>query len=905
MEIYGESGNLQVTGSGGVGYGLSATGAVTLVSDNASHPQPMVVATVTVTGTNPVFSYKATGNICVARTTVNGSTFTYSLRAQSNQPIGLQYWIFDSATAATKDPTMAGIVAEFRDEFGVLTFDATMAAMRVVNVIETDKTPATVPFGGVASIGDTTSITVPSGKVYAIVQATPSFVFTTYDNGGYSSSQQAPQDLGIGLENEPGPGTRWRTQTLESFQATGGYNGSNTIRVGLSRFEYFNLGWVPVDSEPFINVWGQPRHLIIDVTNFTSAGPINPTVVNGSVNATSRSVTTGGASTITQSVTQAVTATASGGSGSYSYLWERVTGSTSVVANGSSTSASFSTSTLNQPQNSTRSAVWRCRITDSNGVVGYAPEVTFNHVASAYTAPDPHPDTLNWGNISQSSTAQTVWADTVELTVTGITQAITLRGTITGASGSATNGELEVWKNGSRAGGSTTSNDGSWTEVTVVNGDQVSWRGYITTDSGVKTRAYTVTVTNRTASTTIDTFTVNLTADSDNNYNVSDPTPNALNWSNASQTSNDPTVWADTNVLTISGINQTIAIRGTISSTTGTSTQGELEIWKNGVWAGGSTNDGNGSWCQANFVNGDQVMFRGYIVSPSGRRTRNYSVTATNQTTGATLDTFTVALVADNDNNHNVVDQSANPISLSDQTVSTNSDTAYTAGTYFQITGINQAITLSFTRDSLTQSGNAFTRRTVIGHSTNGGSSYAEFSLGAGTGASVTRTANNGDWFFIKGYLDTTAGTASAQWRNHVTNATTGEYLGSAWVYMTVDANNDFNIAPAPSVSLTTTYLAPDHNFTNQGVNATTYTDTTTAVVSGGQGPLTYQWERTSGLSTWVIANPNSLTTSFRYTARTNYTAEASFRLKVTDALGRVAYSPEVYCYVSAGNILS
>jgi len=170
LEIYSEDGDVQVLGDGGIGFGLSATGNLTLVDDGAAHPQPMVVGTVTVTGTNPILAWKGVGAICLERITVSGSTFTFRLRAKSSTNIGLQYWVFDTAASATKDPTMAGIEAAFYDQYGVTTFDATMAAMRIVDAIETPKDSEVLPVGNFANLGGYTNVTVPSGKVYAVVQ---------------------------------------------------------------------------------------------------------------------------------------------------------------------------------------------------------------------------------------------------------------------------------------------------------------------------------------------------------------------------------------------------------------------------------------------------------------------------------------------------------------------------------------------------------------------------------------------------------------------------------------------------------------------------------------------------------------------------------------------------------------
>lgn len=56
--------------------------------------------------------------------------------------------------------------------------------------------------------------------------------------------------------------------------------------------------------------------------------------------------------------------TASGGTGSFSYLWERVSGDTAITIVGPGTSSSAYFQTLALPRNTYRTATWRCRVTD-------------------------------------------------------------------------------------------------------------------------------------------------------------------------------------------------------------------------------------------------------------------------------------------------------------------------------------------------------------------------------------------------------------------------------------------------------------------------------------------------------------------------------------------------------------
>ena len=625
IEVLSETGNIQVTATGGIGYGLSQTGAISLVNDGQAHPQPMVVGSVSVTGVNPVFAYKANGNICVERVSVSGSAFTFRVRAQSSVAIGLQYWIFDTAAASVKDPTMAGIVAEVRDEYGVVTFDATMAALRIAEAVEITKTPAIIPEGRFVSLTDTTDIAVPSGKTYAVVQATPAFVFLTHDSGGYSSSPTRPNQQQIDDGSGPGPGTRWREQSLQSYQSTGGYSGGSTIRVGLTRFEQFYQGWQPASSEPFINVYGQARFLIVDVTNFTAAGGISPTIVNAGVNASTRSVSTGGASVISQSTTPAVTASVSGGTAPYSYLWQFVSGNDQVSGAGQYNGQSFSTTTLNQPAGSTRSALFRCRVTDANGFVGYSPDVTVEHVAQAYSV-DVTPDPLSLTNLNLVTNEPSGYTNDCDFRVWGINQTINLQFTRGNQwdSGGIFTRRLFIYHS--------VNNGASWTEyfigagpqgvanIAVNNGDRIIMRGYFDTSAGRGDSSYTAYITNTTAGASLGSITVGGTVDLDNNYNVVDVTPNVIsNWPAISAAVNEndytwSTSWYGEHYVT--GISQNITARFEVYDYSGNMDAMILDVFT--IAPGGSTWDHRGSF--NGHVNGSDGLRKLDVVVSNGMR---------------------------------------------------------------------------------------------------------------------------------------------------------------------------------------------------------------------------------------------------------------------------------------------
>lgn len=772
----------------------------------------MVVGTVSVTGTNPILAFSGPGAICVERITVTGSTFRWNLRAQSNRPIGLQWWVFDTAAASIKDASMADLEAAFYDQYGVKTFDAAASVMRIVDGIATPKTPSDVPFGGWNDLSDTTDFGVPAGKVYAIVQSTPAFVMTTYDTGSYGSGQYPPE-LNIG-DGEPPLGMTWRYQNLESYQSTGGFINASTIRVGLTRFEFWP-GWNSRDSTPFINVEGQARHLIVDMTNFLAAGAPNPSVVVGSVTATSRSVTTGGSAVIASSTTPSVTASATGGASPYAFLWQYVRGDIAVSANGSTTTASFSTKTLNQDHNTTREAVWRCRITDQNGVVGYSPEVTFKHVASNY-ALDVVPDPVSFTNITiNSNDPDVAWVGTVQ-TITGINQPITLRVERYSYSGNLDGAMVDVVVKDAagvqqfhqyfdaRGTGM------AYLDVTVQNGWSVGYYAHGVTNSGRKSATWNMVVWNLSnpgGSAQISSKSVSVVVDADDNFNNADYVPNALNWSNISGSTNDASFYLANPELTVTGINQPIVIRATISNVVKTGnivSNSRLDFQRDGAYVHDTSGIGNGYWTEATVTNGQRVRFIAHCGTSAGTGTLSYTVTLTNRSAGSSvLDTFTVNQTVDADNNHNVAptpDYTPNSISLSNQSVVTNEWEGYTPGTFFQIVGINQPITIRITRGTTTDSENIFTRRLVIGKSTNGGVSYVETNMGA-LSAPLDFTANNGDWFFLKGYFSTNSGRGSASWPVTVSNATMGQTMGSITVSGTVDNDNNYNVPTSGSVS--------------------------------------------------------------------------------------------------------
>lgn len=95
----------------------------------------------------------------------------------------------------------------------------------------------------------------------------------------------------------------------------------------------------------------------------TSGISVAPTAVFGTVNSTSSATVTSGAATVS----------VAGGVAPYTYAWSLVSGGPMAITAPTAASTTFSTTLL--PSNS-RSAVFKCTVTDSAGVSSDSPQVS-------------------------------------------------------------------------------------------------------------------------------------------------------------------------------------------------------------------------------------------------------------------------------------------------------------------------------------------------------------------------------------------------------------------------------------------------------------------------------------------------------------------------------------------------
>lgn len=717
-------------------YQLASIGSAILLDSGTAQPQPIVVGEVTVSGTNPILAFRASEGVPVTVRSVStsGSNVTYRFQATSSNPVGIIYWCFD--VASNSSPQFTGPRMRTWTQQGVKTFDSYAYAMRLS--------------------------TSGSGSNVAVVQSMYANRWTFTNLGNTGDGQ-------------------WIIQSTRS-QSAARFNANGTIDTGLIPYATTTVRTNPANGMPNNEEWGDSAHTFIDIQGLPSASMPSQTSLNVSASASLRAVSVDGGVAV-HSVTPAVTVSVTGGNGAYSYTWQKVSGSTEIVSYGPENTANFQTQAYINP--GTVDAVWRCRVQDTAGRVGYSPEVTFRHTV---TWVDREPNTITMAALSLVTNDYQGWTNTGQFTVSGISEAIVLRFTRGNQvdSGGIFTRRLYIFH--------TTNNGASWTEytigagangtadITVNAGDQIHIRAFCDTTSGRGDTSFTGYITNLTTGTALAQFNVTGTVDLDNNYNnfVPDVVADWINLPVISGVVNENDYsWSTTSYGThqVLGINQPVTLRFERYNYSGnldalyidvfTAPPGQ-EFQHHGYFAA-HVNDGQYHYLDVpNVVNGTRVAFNPHAISNSGRRSGQCDLVIHNNTSGHTIarangNSFTV----DNDNNWNVAPiYTPNPVDWGNTSLTSPDSTVWADTNTVTITGINQPITLRGTVSNSTGTG-AGELEVWVNGAWRGGSTNLN------NGSWTAATVNNGDQVMWRGYIQG----SGYRYRNFnvtVSNQTTG-----------------------------------------------------------------------------------------------------------------------------------
>lgn len=807
---------------------------------------------ITVTAQSPIIAIAGPGAYGVIAAIQNGSTWTFRVIGFEHNPT-FQYFIFDKPIAAA-----SGAGFEVYDANGNVMFSSLYRPF--------------VPVAFAAQPDGSGHISLPTGRSYAAIcnarimlsesseHYTDGSVWTfwTYD---LATGYAGPSTIG-GSDN----GVGFVTNAI-----AGGVNEGSTS---------------PVAPGGDLGGWGAGTSLLaVDVTDIIGApgGSVAPTAT---LSTTFRTVMGVGGTTITD----AVTCSGSGGAGGpYTYQWDKVGGDASIVFYGATNQASMRTQWVNQPAGTQSSAQFRCRVTDSGGNVTFSQQVTFEHVT---TAADPHLNPLNWANCTFTTNDNIGAGSNAALTISGINQQVNLRFTLTNANSNFSGGDFYIYRNGVKSRGATGFGNGFWTDVDVVNGDQVYFYYDGVTTSGRRTMSGTITVTNTTTGATVDTFTIQGTLDNDDNWNnapAADYTPNAISVPSLTLNTNEPSGYTQDGQFQITGINQPIVLRFTRGNQVDTGGVFTRRLFIYHSTNGGASYTeyfiGAGPQGIADITvnNGDYILLRGYFDTSGGRGFSSYTGYVTNQTTGTQLASFSVSGTVDANDDYDRVRLTFDGCTL--DTPAPSGNTTYSQRT---ISGLLRPHVLRFTRDdvnTMIMDGNIIYGRQIIGHNVGGVSAWTWHTLGAGVGAAVEFTVNNGDLIYVHGYVETSMGRARAAWSTYMSDLTTNEYISSWFTNGLVDNDNNFNIV-ALSV-----HVANSYSSVNQFMGSGQFfgaSDTPNASVSGGLAPYSYKWTYIGGLpisvSSLTVLNP-----TFSHNAYTSWSVYSEYQLVVTDANGATA----------------
>lgn len=721
VEIYGEGGNLQAS-TDRFTMGLASTGALNMTY-NAGGPQARVRGSVTVTGVNPVVVIVPTEEtIFLERYQVNGNSHTYTFGALSSTPVGFQYWVFDVASNAFKDPAMASMGLQVFDPNLTLTYDAAMDVLEVVNFVEvTPPASVTGPGANHQGLSNMVAVPVPGGKRYGVAfcglsntQATKSYYqYSQYPGGGQA-------ELPSGDDPGPGQEDQWvRTRMDTLWSGCRVWNGQ--LEVGIDNAEFFE-GWTPLGGfEEFIRSTGVSRFMIVDLTNLSSTAlPANPNAPTVNVSATQRSVTTAGTTQTT--ITPEVTLSISGGAAPYSIQWQYVSGQGEVQPYGSSTSTTFRTQVYNHPANSGYSAFWRARVTDAMGVVSFSPNVEFSHVNGAA---DVTPNALTLVPLTHHSNDNLAAVGDVT-NVVGFNQPITLRFERYNFSGHIDGAAVYIYRGPVADQWGPWGTNGNYDAVFDPKGSaysgvdlvfdpaqhqRVHYVIHARSDRGVQDCSFDLVVRNMSlpGSPIIANNRITMRADADNNWNRIAPisVPNLTGY-----VSNDPELYTDGRFFQVTGLQTSAYLRfqrnyNTLSQTGNAFTRRLLIFHSPGGTSGGPWPEANRSFVGAGTPenpnpytdvlvnNGDWFYVQGWITTSAGKATASWGNEISwhdGTTIQGQLASFTVGGTVDNDDNFYAPDPNLDGIDWPGQGGNFNERIAAWATEYRAMSGINQNI---------------------------------------------------------------------------------------------------------------------------------------------------------------------------------------------------------------------
>ena len=238
----------------------------------------------------------------------------------------------------------------------------------------------------------------------------------------------------------------------------------------------------------------------------TAAAPTNPLVV--SLNRTSVS----GSSSSANITSNSVSASGSGGTSPYTYAWSRVSGDSSISAT-SSASRTTSFTRTGCIAGTAYSGVWRCRVTDAAGTIGYSADVSITITCTVASGGGGGGG--GGGGTSGGGTfngiADTTVSEAEESANITATFSINSNGTYTGGtwnSSSSVGSGYEV-KATVTSGSLTTGTTGSWLALSSNR----SWSLTDFSDDGHAVSAvFTLSIRAAGASTALDTATITLRA---------------------------------------------------------------------------------------------------------------------------------------------------------------------------------------------------------------------------------------------------------------------------------------------------------------------------------------------------------------------------------------------------------